>query len=154
MSLRRHALLLAATTPLSLPACSGPPPEAAEGNQVGSLGGPATEVAPSQALPSNAADDPAAAAPTQDYAGKWVGVEGMVLEVTAKPGGGVTIVNQWNLDNKGTFDGTITPEGVRFVRSGKTVVAKPTNGDATGLKYLAGKQQCLTVAEGEGYCRD
>ena len=31
---------------------------------------------------------------------------------------------------------------------------EPTDGDATGLKYLAGKKDCLTVEPGEGYCRD
>ena len=29
-----------------------------------------------------------------------------------------------------------------------------TDGDATGMKWLAGKARCLTVRVGEGYCRD
>ena len=89
-----------------------------------------------------------------DYVGRWTGVEGMHLVVASKPGGGVTLDMQWDLDNKGTFDGSVTAEGLRFMRNGVTESAVHNNGDATGLKYLAGKQDCLTVKPGEGYCRD
>lgn len=86
------------------------------------------------------------------YLGRWIGVEGMFLNVT-KRDGGVKLEMQWDLDHKGSFDGTITAEGIAFTRDGKDLVLKPTDGDATGLKYLAGKKDCLTVASGEGYCR-
>ena len=89
-----------------------------------------------------------------DYIGRWIGVEGMYLTVAAKPGGGVTMDMQWDLDNKGKFDGSVTAEGLRFMRGGVAETAVPTDGDATGLKYLAGKKDCLTVKSGEGYCRD
>ena len=89
-----------------------------------------------------------------DYLGRWTGVEGMSLVVAAKPGGGVTLDMQWDLDNKGVFDGSVTAEGLRFMRNGVAESAVHTDGDATGLKYLAGKQDCLTVKAGEGYCRD
>jgi hypothetical protein len=36
---------------------------------------------------------------------------------------------------------------------GRREARSVTNGDATGLKYLAGKTDCLTVKSGEGYCR-
>lgn len=155
MSLRRHALLLAATLPA---ACSGPPP-AAESNQVGSMDAPGAEVAPNQelpaAVPAENATTPAQAAKVEaDYVGKWVGPEGLVLEVKPKAGGGVTIVNQWTLDDKGTFDGSVTAEGLRFMRGGEAVTAVASDGDATGMKWLAGKKDCLTVKPGEGYCRD
>lgn len=89
-----------------------------------------------------------------DYLGRWTGVEGMYLVVASKPGGGVTLDMQWDLDNKGTFDGSVTAEGLRFMRKDVAETAVHTNGDATGLKNLAGKQDCLTVKPGEGYCRD
>lgn len=89
-----------------------------------------------------------------DYLGRWTGVEGMYLVVAAKPGGGVTLDMQWDLDHKGTFDGSVTAEGLRFMRDGVAESAVHTDGDATGLKYLAGKKDCLTVKPGEGYCRD
>lgn len=50
---------------------------------------------------------------------------------------------QWDLDNKGTFDGSVTAEGLRFTRNGVADSAVQTNGEATGLKYVAGKQDCL-----------
>ena len=40
------------------------------------------------------------------------------------------------------------------MRNGVAETAVPGNGDAAGLKYLAGKQDCLVVKPGEGYCRD
>jgi hypothetical protein len=89
-----------------------------------------------------------------DYVGHWVGVEGMYLDVVTKPDGGVTLDMQWDLDHKGTFDGSVTAEGLRFMRNGVAETAVRSNGDATGLKYLAGKQDCLVVKPGEGYCRD
>ena len=88
------------------------------------------------------------------YLGRWTGVEGMYLVVAAKPGGGVTLDMQWDLDHKGTFDGSVTAEGLRFMREGVAETAVHTDGDATGLKHLAGKKDCLTVKTGEGYCRD
>ena len=89
------------------------------------------------------------------YVGRWKGVEGMYLTVTEKPDGrGVALDMQWDLDNKGKFDGSVTAEGLRFTRGGAQEIAVPSDGDATGLKYLAGKKDCLTVKPGEGYCRD
>jgi hypothetical protein len=106
---------------------------------------------PAPATPATPADSAKVEA---DYLGRWTGVEGMYLVVAAKPGGGVTLDMQWDLDNKGMFDGSVTAEGLRFMRNGVAETALHTNGDATGLKYLAGKQDCLTVKPGEGYCRD
>lgn len=88
------------------------------------------------------------------YLGRWTGVEGMYLVVASRPGGGVTLDMQWDLDNKGRFDGSVTAEGLRFMRNGVAESAVHTDGEATGLKYLAGKQDCLTVKPGEGYCKD
>ena len=88
------------------------------------------------------------------YLGRWIGVEGMYLNVTDPAQGEVRLEMQYDLDNKGSYTGTITPEGIRFERSGETLLLRPSDGDATGLKWLAGKKDCLTVKPGEGYCRD
>lgn len=157
MSVRRFALLLAATAPV---ACSGPPSAAEVDNQAGSTSGPTSEFTPNQELPplvpaGNATTPVEVARVEADYVGKWIGPEGLVLDVKAKPGGGVTIINQWTLDDEGTFEGSVTAEGLRFTRNGETVTASPSDGDATGMKWLAGKKNCLTVKVGsEGYCRD
>ena len=156
-STRRFALALAATTPLA--ACGSPPPAAQTDNQIGSMGAPAADVAPNQTLPAavpveNATSPVENAKVEADYIGKWVGLEGLVLDVKAKPGGGVTIENQWTLDDKGIFEGSVTAEGLRFMRNGEAITATPSDGDATGMKWLAGKKDCLTVKPGsEGYCR-
>lgn len=156
MPLHRSALLFAAVLPV---ACSGPPPAASDANQVGSMGAPGADVAVNQTLPpqvpaQNATTPVQAAKAETDYVGKWTGVEGMMLAVARKPGGGVRIENQWDLDHKGSFDGAVTAAGLRWTRAGETVTAVAGDGDATGLKYLAGKKDCLTVKPGEGYCRD
>jgi len=87
------------------------------------------------------------------YLGRWIGVEGMYLVVTDPAQGDVKLEMQYDLDNKGNFVGTVTPEGIRFERGGEQLLLRPSDGDATGLKWLAGKQDCLTVKPGEGYCR-
>lgn len=156
-----YALALAAA--VSLAACSGPPPATGTANDetpVGSMGAPAAPVAPDQTLPTdvraeNAATPVQTAQVAADYVGRWVGPEGLVLDVKSDAGGGLTIVNQWTLDDKGTFTGSATRAGLRFVRNGGTVVARPGDGAATGMKWLAGKRDCLTVRSGsEAYCRD
>ena len=88
------------------------------------------------------------------YLGRWIGVEGMFLNVTNPAQGEVQLEMQYDLDNKGTYTGTITPEGIRFQRGGETLLLRPSDGEATGLKWLAGKKDCLTVKPSEGYCRD
>ncbi|WP_204325615.1 hypothetical protein, partial [Stenotrophomonas maltophilia] len=60
----------------------------------------------------------------------------------------------YTLDDKGSFEGKGTREGIAFERPDGKQVLKASDGDATGLKYLAGKKDCLTVKTGEGYCRD
>ncbi len=88
------------------------------------------------------------------YLGRWTGVEGMYLVVSDPAQGDVQLEMQYDLDNKGSYTGTVTPEGIRFVRGGETLLLRPSDGAATGLKWLDGKRDCLTVKQGEGYCRD
>lgn len=99
-------------------------------------------------------------APNRDaWVGKWIGVEGLVLTIEKDPGGSVgryRLTNKWSLDDNatGTFDGVASEKGIAFNRPDGAKELIATDGDATGLKYLAGKKDCLTVAPGEGYCRD
>lgn len=93
--------------------------------------------------------------PVADYAGRWTGVEGMFLDVTAggQPGA-YRLTMQYDLDHRATVDARLDGKALAFTRDGEPLTLRPTDGAATGLKYLAGKQDCLTVKEGEGYCRD
>lgn len=97
-------------------------------------------------------------APERDaWIGTWTGVEGMVLKIEkGSAPGRYRITNKWALDEaaSGTFDGYASRSGIAFRRSGQRKRLVAGNGAATGLKWLADKQDCLIVAPGEGYCRD
>lgn len=89
------------------------------------------------------------------WLGRWTGVEGMYLDVAAtdEPGR-YSLEMQYDLDNSGTFEGRRDGDAIAFERGGETLRLTRTDGEATGLRYLFGKEQCVTVASGEGYCRD
>ena len=132
------------------PVAESPVPAPAPAPSTTAMPAPSTMAAPATtSVPGDAGVDANAA-----YLGRWTGVEGMYLVVAPKPGGGVTLDMQWDLDHKGVFDGSVTAEGLRFMREGVAETAVRSDGDATGLKYLAGKKDCLTVKPGEGYCKD
>lgn len=144
-------LILAALATLT--ACSRETPEALNNTAAASVGGP------SAATTAGPAGDGATfnGVPKQkapDYVGRWIGVEGMYLNIRhAATPGRYRLEMQWDLDHKGEFRGEAVGDTIVFERGGVRETLRPTNGDATGLKYLAGKTQCLTVKPGEGYCR-
>ncbi|MGW8134915.1 hypothetical protein [Sphingomonas zeae] len=144
-------LILAAL--VTLTACSRETPEALNNTAADSVGGP------SAATTAGPAGDGATfnGVPKQkapDYVGRWIGVEGMYLNIRhAATPGRYRLEMQWDLDHKGEFRGEAVGDTIVFERGGVRETLRPTNGDATSLKYLAGKTQCLTVKPGEGYCR-
>lgn len=96
---------------------------------------------------------------TDQWIGKWTGVEGLVLNISkneSEGAGHYELQMQYGLDadQSGTFQGQATAEGISFNRKGEPHVLRAGNGEATGLKWLAEKQDCLIVRSGEGYCRD
>lgn len=93
--------------------------------------------------------------PTDDWVGRWNGVEGtyLVIVKTDTPGS-YKMDMQYTLDDKGKFDGKAAGESIAFERPDGKQILRHTDGDQTGLKYLAGKKDCLSVKQGEGYCRD
>ncbi|RYY46437.1 MAG: hypothetical protein EOP59_02840 [Sphingomonadales bacterium] len=97
-------------------------------------------------------------APVRDaWVGKWIGVEGMVLEIAKGDAPGrYRITNTWSVDagDSGTFNGRASEDGIVFRRGESRVELVAGDGDATGLKWLAGKKDCLIATPGEGYCRD
>ena len=89
------------------------------------------------------------------WIGRWTGVEGTYLVVsTGATPGQYRLEMQYTLDDKGTFDGVGTAGGIGFTRPDGPQVLRTATGDETGLRYLAGKKDCLMVKSGEGYCRD
>ncbi len=107
----------------------------------------ATVSAASEAASSSAASAIDAIA----FTGRWTGPEGTWLDI--QPKGQDYSVTVSNLDGPRTFDGIADDGGIRFMRDGQAFVIRPGNGDDTGMKWLAGKKDCLVVAPGEGYCR-
>jgi hypothetical protein len=146
--------LSAAVLALAPVGCSKPEPgnAAVLANETGTVTGGATGAALDNAQAAPGAAGPVA--PPRDLTGRWIGVEGMVLTVSEGAGPGLyTLDMQYDLDHKGRFAGRAQGDGIAFDRDGKALLLRPTDGAATGLKYLAGKTDCLTVAAGEGYCR-
>ena len=115
-----------------------------------------TEV-PDETVPTETAtaEDPATAPHRfASWAGKWTGVEGMYATITPGEPGKYKLEMQSDLDTKGTYDGEDSEHGIKFKRGGEELSLRRGSGDETGLKYLAGKKECLIVKDGEGYCRD
>jgi hypothetical protein len=93
---------------------------------------------------------------TDEWVGRWRGVEGTNLVVArdrAKGPGHYKLTMQYTLDDKGVFDGVADGEAIRFERPDGKQELHAADGDETGLKWLAGKKDCLKVKDGEGYCR-
>lgn len=112
---------------------------------------------PDEGIANDAAGNAADA--TAGWTGRWVGVEGLNLVIApdAKAGvGHYRLTMQYGVDetDKGVFEGVADGATIRFTRPDGAQVLKPGNGDDTGLKWLAGKSDCLVVKPGEGYCRD
>lgn len=105
---------------------------------------------PPPASPAPAAPAPAPA--TDEWAGQWNGPEGTFVRITGS--GGQYEVTIQNLDGPRTFAGTAVGDKIEFQRDGKTQTLRASNGEQTGMKWLAEKKDCLVVRAGEGYCRD
>ncbi|WP_022683034.1 hypothetical protein [Sphingobium bisphenolivorans] len=95
--------------------------------------------------------------PTDEWAGRWNGPEGLFLDIQPSPNGKpghYAITNRDTLDRQGDYAGVAEGATIRFVREGQQLTIRPGTGEETGFKYLAGKTDCLIVVAGqEGYCR-
>lgn len=105
------------------------------------------------AVPGPAVTNPANVVdPAAPLLGRWTGPEGTFLLVEGE--GGKYVVTVQNLDGPRTFDGKADGDAIAFLRDGKTMTIRPTNGAGTGMKWLATRKDCVVIAPGEGYCRD
>lgn len=104
------------------------------------------------AAPASAASAAPAPSVVQGWMGTWIGQEGMVLTLTARQDGKVDVLIV-DLDGERRFEGVVASDHIRFERDGTQEKIKATNGEATGMKWLADESNCLTVKEGEGFCR-
>lgn len=89
---------------------------------------------------------------TDEWLGKWTGPEGTFLELAG--GHGKYDITVQNLDGPRQFAGRYTDGAIEFERDGTKEIIRATNGAETGMKWFSEKKNCLTVRQGEGYCRD
>lgn len=140
----RHRLMIAALASMSLLAACKQAEQA-----------PAAETAtPVESTAAPADDTAAASVDVAAWVGKWTGPEGMYATITPGTDGKISLEMQSDLDTKATYEGTAAADGISFKRGEETLVLKRATGDETGLRYLAGKKDCVMVKSGEGYCRD
>lgn len=92
--------------------------------------------------------------PTDAWIGKWIGVEGLVLDIEPGHEAGKYALTITLLDGTSKYVGTANGETISFSRGGRTETIRAGTGADTGLKYLAGKDDCLIIQSGEGFCRD
>lgn len=93
-------------------------------------------------------------AATDAWVGKWTGPEGLVLEIAKTATAGRYDVKVTLLDGTGSYTGTADGDTIRFTRAGVQETIRKATGDQTGLKWLAGKKNCLMIKQSEGFCRD
>ena len=151
--MQKSAILASAAALVLLAGC-----EKAEAPAPAPTDATTTEV-PVETMPPEDAEvtDPATAPHRfASWAGKWIGVEGMYATITTAEPGKYKLEMQSGTDDstKGTYDGEDSEHGIKFKRGAEELSLRQGSGDETGLKYLAGKKECLIVKQGEGYCRD
>jgi len=152
----KNSMILAASTALVLLAgCEKAEAPAPDRTVDTTAEVPAAEAPAGMTTPVDAEANPATAPHRfASWAGKWTGVEGMYVTITPAEPEHYTLEMQSDLDTKGTYEGWDSEHGIKFKRGGEELSLHRGNGDETGLKYLAGKKECLIVKTGEGYCRD
>lgn len=96
----------------------------------------------------------APALPTDAWIGKWIGVEGLVLDIQPAGEPGRYVLSVTLLNGTNSYEGAADGDTIRFIRNGRPESIRAATGDDTGLKWLAGKQNCLMIQQGEGFCRD
>jgi len=89
---------------------------------------------------------------TDSWLGQWNGPEGTLLRLEG--GDGNYSITIQDLDGPRNYTGTAVDGRIVFERNGVTESIHASNGNETGMKWLAGKSDCLTVKSGEGFCRD
>ncbi len=112
---------------------------------------PATPPGTAPVLPPPDMATPAAKTGTDAWIGKWTGPEGTFLDIESSDTGYQITVR--DLDGMKFFAGKRAGDAIEFERAGKTESIHATDGKATGMKWLAGKHECLTIHAGEGFCR-
>jgi len=152
-------LLLAACQPAPMPppaSGSAPPQDAMAPSDVSSSGASPATTAPVLPPPELEPPEPIAndlGTPIADnWVGTWTGPEGTSLRLSKQEVGYELVIT--NLDGPREFHAVAVDQMLQFERDGVTETVRAADGATTGMKWLAGKHDCLLVKTGEGYCRD
>lgn len=94
----------------------------------------------------------AANRPTDAWLGQWIGPEGTYLLLSSD--GEKYVVKIQSLDGPATYPGVAAGTQIQFERQGTTEFIRAGNGEATGMKWLLDRKNCLIIKTGEGFCRD
>lgn len=89
---------------------------------------------------------------TDTWIGEWKGPEGTMLKISGAEGRYSIAIT--SLDGTKTYSGNSVNNRIVFMRDGKEKQIQATDGLGTGMKWLSEKTNCLTIAAGEGFCRD
>lgn len=114
---------------------------------------PPAEGAPDTNATGNGSADAATPLPTDAWTGKWVGVEGLALDINKLATPGQYDLAVTLMDGTDQYVGKADGDVITFTRNGVTETIRKVRGSETGLKYLADKQNCLMIKSGEGFCR-
>lgn len=102
--------------------------------------------------PQRAVSDTVFLSLTDTWIGEWKGPEGTMLKISGAEGRYRIAIT--NLDVTKTYSGNSVNNRIVFMRDGKEKQIQATDGMGTGMKWLSEKSNCLTIAAGEGFCRD
>jgi hypothetical protein len=112
--------------------------------------------APEEPAAPAAPDNESASAtplPTDAWVGKWVGVEGLALDIQPGATPGVYALTVQLMDTKSSYEGHADGAVIRFQRGDRQETISHVAGSETDLKWLADKKNCLMIRPGEGFCR-
>ena len=98
------------------------------------------------------AEAPPVVADPVSWVGTWKGPEGTSLVI--EPAGEAFTVKITDLDRTRIHAGKPSADGIVIERGREPLTIRAGSGDDTGMKWLAGKTDCLIVGLNEGYCRD
>ena len=150
------ALLLGACQPAPMPppASGSAPPEdsMAPADVAASAPMPPPALPPPDLEPAEPVANDLGTAIADHWVGTWTGPEGTSLKLSKQEVGYELVIT--SLDGPREFHGIAVDEVLQFEHDGITETLRASNGSATGMKWLAQKEDCLVVKTGEGYCRD
>ena len=120
-----------------------PPMAAQDGIQAGAPSGVGTDAAaPATATHAHA-----------DWAGRWVGQEGLYADITPTEPGQYRMQMQLDLDTDATYVGRDADGGIAFEWNGETRLLREGTAEEINLKWVDG-DDCLIVEESVGFCRE